>query len=67
MTHFEQPSFSVNPSAAKAPIDCRHGWLDAHRKCVLCGTPDVEKPTRKQLLRDMFSPTDYVAIIGDDE
>lgn len=44
MTAFAKPSFSVNPSGAKAPADCRHGWIDAKKKCVLCGKPNVEKP-----------------------
>jgi hypothetical protein len=35
---YQQPSFSVNPSAAKAPAECKHGWVNQERgTCVLCG------------------------------
>lgn len=35
---YTQPSFSVNPSEAKAPKDCKHGWVNQQRgTCVLCG------------------------------
>ena len=37
MTDFLKPSFSVNPSGAKAPAECRHGWTDKRGKCVMCG------------------------------
>lgn len=34
--NYLKPSFSVNPSEAKAPKDCKHGWV-AKGRCVLCG------------------------------
>lgn len=38
MTQFERKSFTVAPSAAKSPAECKHGWVDAKRgRCVLCG------------------------------
>lgn len=37
--NYTKPSFSVNPSGAKPPAECKHGWLDARHRCVLCGTP----------------------------
>lgn len=40
--NYLKPSFSVNPSDAKAPKDCRHGWIDWKRsRCVLCGVAMV--------------------------
>jgi hypothetical protein len=42
-TRFEQKSFTVPASSSKAPENCRHGWIDAHGKCVLCGTRTVDK------------------------
>jgi hypothetical protein len=36
--NYTKPSFSVNPSEAKAPKDCQHGWVNQQRgTCVLCG------------------------------
>lgn len=44
---YEQKSFTVPASSEKSPPDCRHGWIDAHGKCVLCGDPSPVKIPRK--------------------
>lgn len=41
---YAAPSFSVNPSEARAPKDCQHGWLDPRGKCVLCGNHELPQP-----------------------
>lgn len=50
---YTQKSFTVPASSEKSPPDCRHGWLDAHGKCVLCGDVKPVKPERKR-----FPPVD---------
>lgn len=46
-----EKTFTVPASSGVSPTDCRHGWLDANGKCVLCGHPNPVKPERKQLVK----------------
>ncbi len=48
---FEKKSFTLPANTAQLK-DCRHGWIDAKGKCVLCGEQNPVKPERKQLVSE---------------
>lgn len=66
---YTAPSFSVNPSAAKAPADCKHGWVDQKRgRCILCGMAVdtgpygmsvIEREMRDSETTELVAPTQW--------